>query len=56
VKIKSWIKQIEARQVALSKERDKLDEVIAEMSELQECCIRAREDLQSARDSLSELV
>lgn len=41
---------------AVAKERDKLDEAIADMEQLRECCDRAWEDLQSARDALSELV
>ena len=56
MKIKSWIKQIEVRQAAIGKERDKIDAMIEEMSGLKECCDRAWDELQNARDSLSELV
>lgn len=56
MKTKSWIKEIEKRQAAIAKERDRLDEAIAEMSDLRDCCDRAWNDLQSARDALSELV
>jgi hypothetical protein len=56
MKVKSWIKQIEVRQTAIAKERDKLDAMISEMAELKDCCDRAWDDLQSARDALSEMV
>ena len=54
--IQSWMKTIEKRQQAIAKERDKLDEVIAEMEGLKESCDRAHDSLQHARDALSELV
>lgn len=56
VKVKSWINTIDKRQEAIAKERDKLDEAIAEMIGLRECCDRAWNNLQDARDALSELV
>lgn len=54
--IKKWDAAIEARQKGIAKERGKLDEAIAELSMLRDCCERAWDDLQSARDALSELV
>lgn len=56
VTIKNAIKQIEKRMVAVGKERDKLDDLINELEHLKENCTDAYYDLQSARDSLSELV
>jgi hypothetical protein len=56
MRVKTWIKQIKTRQDAVARERDKLDVMISEMTDLKECCDRAWDDLQSARDSLSELV
>ena len=55
-KIKSWDAQIKARQDAVAKERDKLDEAISELEGLRASCDMAWELLQSARDALSELV
>jgi prefoldin subunit 5 len=48
------IKQIEKRRDAIGKERDKLNEMISEMETLRDCCERAWDDLQTARDALSE--
>lgn len=56
MKVKSWMKTIETHMAAIAKERDKLDEAISEMEGLRENCDSAWNDLQSARDSLSELV
>jgi hypothetical protein len=56
MKVKSWIKTIETRMAGIAKERDKLDEAISEMEVLRENCDTAWNDLQSARDALSELV
>ena len=53
---KKIIKQIEVRQTAIAKERDQLDEMIAQLSELSESCEKAWDALQDARDALSELV
>ena len=49
-------REIEKRQKAIAKERDKLDELISELTSLRDCCERAWDDLQMARDALSELV
>lgn len=54
--IKTAMKQIEKRMIAVGKERDKLDEMIGELEHLKENCQTAYDDLQHARDSLSELV
>lgn len=54
--IKLWVKELECRQEAIRKERDKLDSVIEEMEMLKETCDRAWYCLQDARDALSELV
>jgi len=48
--------QVERRQKAIAKERDKLDNAISEMEELRYCCSEAWHSLQAARDALSELV
>ncbi len=56
MKIKKVIKQIKKRENAVAKERDKLDELISELGDLREDCDEAWENLQSARDALSELV
>jgi predicted transcriptional regulator len=53
---KKWIKQIEMRQKAIAKERDKLDDVISDMEGLREDCDEAWQYLQNARDALSKLV
>jgi len=54
--MKNAIKQIEKRMIAVGKERDKLDELIGELGHLKENCDTAYDDLQHARDALSELV
>ena len=54
--LKNAIKQIEKRMVAVGVERDKLDDLIGELEHLKENCSSAYDDLQRARDSLSELV
>lgn len=56
VTINNAIKQIDKRMVAVGKERDKLDDLIGELEHLKENCTNAYDDLQRARDSLSELV
>jgi len=43
-------------QKAIARERDKLDKTIAELSHLRDNCDTAWQDLQAARDALSELV
>ncbi len=56
VTINNAIKQIEKRMVAVGKERDKLDDLIGELEHLKDNCRTAYEDLEHARDALSELV
>lgn len=56
VTINNAIKQIEKRMVAVGKERDKLDDLIGELEHLKDNCRTAYDDLQHARDALSELV
>ncbi len=55
-KVESWMKQIQKRMDGVASERDKIDKLISELSDLDESCSRAYEALQEARDSLSELV
>ena len=50
------IKEIEKRQTAVGRERDKLDDLISELEQLRDNCQTAWDDLQHARDALSELV
>ena len=52
---KRMIREIEKRRDAVGAERDKLDYLIAELEGLKSSCERAWDDLQSARDALSEL-
>lgn len=54
--IKNALKQIEKRMIAIGVERDKLDDLIGELEYLKDNCQTAYEDLQHARDALSELV
>jgi len=54
--MKTVIKQIEKRMVAVGIERDKLDNLIDELAHLKDNCDTAYDDLQHARDALSELV
>jgi prefoldin subunit 5 len=54
MRFSTMIKQIEKRRDAIGKERDKLNEMISEMETLRDCCERAWDDLQTARDALSE--
>jgi predicted nucleic acid-binding Zn-ribbon protein len=56
VTINNAIKQIDKRMVAVGKERDKLDDLIGELEHLKDNCRTAYDDLQHARDALSELV
>lgn len=56
VTINNAIKEINKRMVAVGKERDKLDDLIGDLEGLRENCREAYDDLQRARDSLSELV
>lgn len=54
--IQQWIDQITERQQGVAAERDKLDNLIAELTDLRESCDKAWHHLQDARDALSELV
>lgn len=54
--INTALKQIEKRMIAVGNERDKLDNLIGELNHLKENCDTAYDDLQHARDALSELV
>ena len=56
MKTTTMIKEIEKRMVAVGKERDKIDEIIGNATDLKESCERAYDALQEARDALSELV
>ena len=51
----AMIKKIEKQRVAVGVRRDKLDEMISELYGLRDSCDRAWDDLQHARDALSEL-
>jgi uncharacterized protein YaaN involved in tellurite resistance len=53
---KKIIKEIDKHMAAVAKERDELDNFILQLEELKENCTDALENLQCARDSLSELV
>ena len=52
----AWIKSIEKHKKAVAKVRDDLDDAISEMSQLEQNCEEAFDNLDRARDSLSELV
>jgi len=54
--IDSSIKQIAKRMADVAKARDRLDDAISEASDLREHCSEAWDDLQRARDTLSQLV
>lgn len=54
--IKTIIKKIEKHQQAVAKQRDSLDDFISEIEGLKFSCESAWDDLQRARDALSELV
>lgn len=54
--IRDALKQIEKRMIAVGLERDKLDDLIGELDHLKDNCQTAYDDLQHARDALSELV
>lgn len=56
MKLGMLIKHIETRQRGVASERDKLDTVISEATDLKDSCDRAWDALQEARDALSELV
>lgn len=52
----AFIRRLEKQMTAIGVERDKLDDLISEASELLEDCNEAKDNLQRARDALSELV
>jgi len=52
--IAAMMAKIEKHRAAVGKVRDKLDEAIGEMEALRDCCDTAWDDLQRARDALSE--
>ena len=53
---KDTIKKIDAQMKAVGKERDKIDELIGELTDLMDNCDTAYQALWHARDALSELV
>jgi hypothetical protein len=53
---KGWIDKIEMQMKAIADERDKIDDLISELSQLRDNCQTAYEDPYHARDALSELV
>jgi len=55
-KIQKWLKAIERQQDTIEKERDRLDDMIANMEDLKDDCYEAWEHLDNARDALSRLV
>lgn len=54
--IKACIKQLEARKIALGKERDRIRSLADELSDLEMVSQEAYESLEQAIDRLSELV
>lgn len=54
--ISEAVVEVEKRMVAVGEERDRIDNLIMELEGLKENCREAYDDLQRARDSLSELV
>ena len=56
LKLKEFIEEVKIRMESIGNERDKINELIVEMSELKENCDDALDSLENARDSLSELV
>jgi uncharacterized coiled-coil DUF342 family protein len=54
--ITALMKQIDKRKDAVSKERDKIDDLIGDLQSLKEDCDEAYDALQTARDALSRLV
>ena len=56
MKIKKLQKEIAKRMTGVAIERDKLDEIIANATQLRENCDEAWDHLDRARDALSELV
>lgn len=54
--IEGWIKQLQKRMDGVAAERDKIDDALDELGMMKDTCDRAYENLQDARDALSELV
>ena len=54
--IPGMIEKISGHMKAVAKERDSLDDTIGELGQLRDGCQTAWDDLQHARDALSELV
>ena len=50
------IKKLDKHLTAVGRERDKLTDTINELEGLKDSCDRAYEDIQHARDALSEMV
>lgn len=53
--VSAWIKEVEKHRDRVAKTRDALDAAIDEMLMMKDSCERAYDDLQAARDALSEL-
>ena len=56
MKEKQLVKSIEASKKRIAAERDKLRSLTEEVDDLEESCNKALDDLESAVESLSELV
>ena len=56
LQIKKWDAALKKSQDAVADQRDKLDELIAELSELEESCTDAYHAMKDARNALSRLV
>ncbi len=54
--VKAFDKKIKALTAKIAKDRDALRDLISEVEDITECCDRAIESLESAADSLSELL
>ena len=50
------VKEIDKRLKGLGKERDKIDDLLAEVQQMQDTNDRAIEGLNNARDALSEMI
>lgn len=53
--VAAMVRKIEKHRDAVGKTRDALDDAIAELEGLKGCCDEAWDNLQRARDALSEL-
>jgi len=56
MKTDKMVSEIEKRMAAVAKERDRLDNLIANVKGLRENCDEAYNHLECARDALSEMV